>query len=325
MLKKLMIVAAFAVSGLVATTTANNAQENAYPGGPVTLVVATNPGGPTDVFGRLIAERLEKMWGQPVIVDNRPGGAQMIGANSVAKAEPDGLTLLVSNDGPITINPNLYSKMEYDPQEELKPVTLAVELPLILVVNPDIEAKTTAELIEVAKAKPLDLNFAYGGSTSMMAAKRFAVATGIELTGVPYKGSGPSVQALIAGEVDMMFDGMASSLPQVQAGKLRALGVTSGERIKGLDDIPTVGETIDGYQGSTWLGLFAPAGTDDAVVQKIRDSVAEVLSDAELADRLIKLGMYPVANAPADFSAMLVADKEEWAKVVREGNIPKAN
>jgi len=249
----------------------------------------------------------------------------MIGASSVAKAEPDGLTLMLSNDGPVTINPNLYSKMEYDPQTDFAPISMVVELPLILVVNPGLKANDVQELVALAKAEPSSINFASGGSTSMMAAMRFAVATGIELVNVPYKGSGPSVQALMAGEVDMMFDGLASSLPQVKAGKLRALGVTSAERIQGLDDIPSVGEYVPGYVGSTWLGMFAPSGTPDEVVAKIRDDIATVVSEPDLRERLVSLGMYPVASEPADFSAMLAADLKEWEKVVREAGIPKVN
>jgi tripartite-type tricarboxylate transporter receptor subunit TctC len=267
-----------------------------------------------DVLGRLITQRLRETWGQSVIIENRPGGALMIGANAVAKSAPDGYTLLLTNDGPITINPNLYNKMPYDPKKELAPVTMVVDAPFILVVNSAVQARTVAEFIALAKASPGKINYASGGNTSRLAAELFRLTAGIEIVNVPYNGSG---------EVHMMIDGITSSLPHVISGKLRALGVGTASPIKELPGIPAVAETLPGYTGTTWLGLFAPAGTPADVVNKIQSTIAKVVQEPELRDRMVKLGMYPVANSPAAFAKFLDADTEKWGRVIRDAKIQK--
>jgi tripartite-type tricarboxylate transporter receptor subunit TctC len=290
----------------------------------VKIVVPTAPGGPLDVLGRLITPRLRDAWNQPVIIENRPGGALMIGANAVAKSAPDGYTLLLSNDGPVTINPNLYNRMPYDPKKELAPVTMVVEAPFVLVVNATtVPAKTVAEFIALAKATPGKINYASGGNTSRLAAELFRLSAGIEIVNVPYNGSGQAILGVVGGEVHMMIDGITSSLPHVLSGKLRALGVGTKGRIKELPDIPAVAETIPGYVGTTWLGLFAPAGTPPDVVRKIQATFAKVLQEPELRERLAALGMYPVANTPSEFAAFLDTDTQQWARVIRDAKIQK--
>jgi tripartite-type tricarboxylate transporter receptor subunit TctC len=286
-------------------------------------VVPTAPGGPLDVLGRLITEPLREAWGQPVIIENRPGGALMVGANAVAKSAPDGTTLLLSNDGPVSINPNLYQKMPYDPKKELAPVTMVVDAPFILVVNPDVPAKSVAELIALAKANPGKINYASGGNTSRLAAELFRLSVGIQIVNVPYNGSGQAILGVVRGDAQMMIDGLTSSLPHVQSGKLRGLGVGTPQRIADLPELPAVAETVPGYVGTTWLGMFAPAGTPPEIVRKIQAAVAKVVHRADVKDKLAKLGMYPVANAPEAFAKYIAEDTEKWGRVIRDAGIPK--
>ncbi len=321
MLRRLIVAAALCAG--VAWSGNAAAQADSFPNNTVKIVVPTAPGGPLDVLGRLITPRLRQIWGQSVIIENRPGGALMIGANAVAKASPDGYTLLLSNDGPITINPNLYKKMPYDPKKELAPVTNVVDAPFVLVVNAAVPAKSVAEFVALAKSTPGKINFASGGNTSRLAAELFRLSAGIEVVNVPYNGSGQAILGVVGGEVHMMIDGITSSLPHVMSGKLRALGVGTQSRLKELPDIPTVAETIPGYIGKTWLGLFAPAGTPRDIVDKIQASIAKVLQEPELRERLVALGMYPVANAPSEFAAFLDADTRQWERVIRDAKIER--
>lgn len=321
MLRRLIVAAALCAG--VAWSGNAAAQADSFPNNTVKIVVPTAPGGPLDVLGRLITPRLRQIWGQSVIIENRPGGALMIGANAVAKASPDGYTLLLSNDGPITINPNLYKKMPYDPKKELAPVTNVVDAPFVLVVNAAVPAKSVAEFVALAKSTPGKINFASGGNTSRLAAELFRLSAGIEVVNVPYNGSGQAILGVVGSEVHMMIDGITSSLPHVMSGKLRALGVGTQSRLKELPDIPTVAETIPGYIGKTWLGLFAPAGTPRDIVDKIQASIAKVLQEPELRERLVALGMYPVANAPSEFAAFLDADTRQWERVIRDAKIER--
>ena len=283
----------------------------------------TAPGGPLDVLGRLMIQRLRDIWGQPVIIENRPGGALMVGANAVAKSPPDGYTLLLTNDGPITINPNLYKKMPYDPKAELAPITQVVDAPFVLVVNANVPAKTVAELIALAKANPGKINFASGGNTSRLAAELFRLSAGVEIVNVPYNGSGQAILGVVGGEVHMMIDGITSSLPHVLSGKLRALGVGTKGRIKEVPDIPAVAETLPGYIGTTWLGLFAPAGTPPDIVNKIQTTFAKVVHEPELRERMAALACIPWPTHLRSSLSFLDADTRQWERVIREAKIQK--
>ena len=315
----LMVLALGASFGVSITAGA----QTSFPNTTVKLVVPTAPGGPLDVMGRLIAEPLRELWGQPVIIENRPGGALMVGANAVAKSTPDGYTLLLSNDGPISINPNLYKSMPYDPKKELAPVTMVVDAPFILVVNPEVKAKTVAEFIALAKASPGKINYASGGNTSRLAAELFRLSAGIQIVNVPYNGSGQAIVGVVRGDAQMMIDGLTSSLPHVQSGKLRALGVGTAQRLADMPEFPAVAETVPGYTGSTWLGMFAPGGTPADVVAKLQAGIAKVLQRPDVREKLVKLGMYPVANTPAEFAKVVDADTDKWGRVIREAGIEK--
>ncbi len=323
MLQRFIMAAALCAATVWSGSAAAQSQADSFPNNTVRIIVPTAPGGPLDVLGRLIIQRLRETWGQPVIIENRPGGALMIGANAVAKSAPDGYTLLLTNDGPVTINPNLYKKMPYDPKAELAPITQVVDAPFVLVINANVEAKTVAEFIALAKASPGKINYASGGNTSRLAAELFRLSAGIEIVNVPYNGSGQAILGVVGGEVHMMIDGITSSLPHVLSGKLRALGVGTKGRIKELPDIPAVAETLPGYIGTTWLGLFAPAGTPPEIVNKIQATFAKVMHEPELRERMATLGMYPVANTPAEFAAFLDADTRQWERVIRDAKIQK--
>jgi tripartite-type tricarboxylate transporter receptor subunit TctC len=324
MLRKVVVAAALCAIAVMLTGPVNaQGQADNFPNTTVKIVVPTAPGGPLDVLARLMSQRLRDIWGQPVIIENRPGGALMIGANAVARSTPDGYTLLLTNDGPVTINPSLYKSMPYDPKKDLTPVTQVVDAPFVLVVNANVQAKTVAELIALAKQNPGKINYASGGNTSRLAGELFRLSAGIELVNVPYNGSGQAILGVVGGEVHMMIDGITSSLPHVLSGKLRALGVGTKARLNEVPGVPAIAETLPGYIGSTWLGLFAPAGTPPQIVDKIRTTFAAVARDPELRERMIGLGMYPVTSTPAEFATFLEADTQQWERVIRDARMQK--
>jgi tripartite-type tricarboxylate transporter receptor subunit TctC len=323
MLRQFVLVALCATAVSIGSPAGAQAQADNFPNNTVKIVVPTAPGGPLDVLGRLMTQRLRDIWGQPVIIENRPGGALMIGANAVAKSAPDGYTLLLTNDGPVTINPSLYKSMPYDPKKELTPVTQVVDAPFVLVVNANVQAKTVAELIAFAKQNPGKINYASGGNTSRLAGELFRLSAGVELVNVPYNGSGQAILGVVGGEVHMMIDGITSSLPHVLSGKLRALGVGTKGRLNEVPGVPAIAETLPGYIGSTWLGLFAPAGTPPQIVAKIQKTFATIVQEPQLRERMIGLGMYPVANTPGEFATFLEGDALQWERVIREAKIQK--
>jgi tripartite-type tricarboxylate transporter receptor subunit TctC len=295
-----------------------------FPSKPLRLIVPTPPGGPSDIVGRLMAERMQEALGQPVIVENKPGAAQMIAAEFVAKSPPDGHTLLIANDGATAINVSLYDKMPYDPAKDLAAVSMIVSLPLLLVANPELPAKNVTELIALAKAKPGVLNFGAGGTTTQLAGELFKLAAGIDIAYIPYKGAGQVATAVLANEVQLQWDGLISTMPYIKGGKMRALGTTSATRLKELPDVPAIAETVPGYEAGTWLGFFVAGGTPMAVQERIRDEVVKVLAKPDLRARFESLGMVPVGSSPAEFTRLVRSDTEKWARVIREAKIPKA-
>ncbi|UUX95327.1 tripartite tricarboxylate transporter substrate binding protein [Aquabacterium sp. J223] len=297
-----------------------------FPTRTVRLVVPTGPGGPTDLLARMLAERLQAQWGQTVIVDNKAGAGQMIGADAVAKAAPDGHTLLLASDSAITINPGLYPKMPYDPQKDLQPVSQLASLPLLLVVHPSVPATSVEELIRLAKARPGALAYGSGGATSRMGVELFRTLAGIDMLHVPYKGSGPMVQALVANEVQLAFDGVSSSLQQVRSGRLRALAVGGRQRLVALPDVPTVAESggLD-YEAGAWLGLFAPAGTPREVVLRVQADAARALDGVAMRERLSQMGMTAVLSMPEPFGAAIAQETVKWTRIIRQAGVTADN
>jgi tripartite-type tricarboxylate transporter receptor subunit TctC len=287
-------------------------------------VVPFAAGGATDVLARLVGERLTASLGQQVVVDNRPGAGGNIGSDIVARAEPDGYTILMGAVGTHAINPSLYPKMPYDPVKDFAPVTLVASVPNVLVVNPEVPAKSVQELIDLAKAKPGELNFASSGNgTSIhLSGELFKAMTGTDIVHVPYKGSGPAVTDLLGGQVQMMFDNMPSSLPHVKAGKLRALGVTSAKRSPALPEVSTIAEAgVPGYDATSWFGILAPAGTPEPVVTRLQGAIVQALGEPEMRQRMADLGAEPVGDTPAEFGQFITAELAKWAKVVNDAGV----
>ena len=292
----------------------------AYPTKPVRLVVPFPAGGTTDLLARAAAQKLSEAWGQQVIVDNRPGAAGNIGAELVAKSAPDGYTLLMGTVGTHAINASLYAKMPYDHVKDFTPVILVAGVPNVLVVNPQVPVNSVPELIAYAKANPGKLNFASSGSgTSIhLSGELFKTMTGVQMTHVPYKGSAPALTDLIGGQVQVMFDNLPSSLAFIKAGKLRAIAVTSTTRAAALPDVPTVADTVPGFEASSWFGILAPAGTPRDIVMKINGETAKWLASPDAKEKLAAQGANVASGTPEDFAKHIQAETAKWAKVVKE-------
>ncbi len=297
------------------------AQADAYPSKPIRLVVPYPPGGPLDIMARAIGQKFAETWNQPVVVDNRAGAGGNIGADLVAKSPADGYTLLMGAVATHAINPVLYSKIPYDPIKDFAPVALVAQVPNILVVNPAVPAKSVRELIELARAKPGSLNFASGstGSTGHLAGELFNTMAGVKMVHIPYKGSAPATTDLLAGQVQLMFDNLASALPNVRAGKLRALAVTTLARSPAVPDLPTVAEAgLPGFDLTTWFGLMVPAGTPAEIVSKLNAETVRALAAKDMRERLEKMGTEPPPNnTPEHFAAFIRNEAAKYAKVVK--------
>lgn len=296
-----------------------------YPNRPIRMVVGFPPGGGADFAARVAAQTLSESLNQQVIVDNRPGANAIIACDFVAKAAPDGYTLLLGVTASHAINPNVYKKLPYDAIKDFAPITNLGFSPLILVVNPSLPVKSVKELIALAKAKPGQLNFASAGSGNVthLAAELFKSMAGVQMTHVPYKGSAPAITDVIAGQVSLYFDNIASALiPHVKAGKLRALAVTSTKRSHVVPDIPTVAESgVPGFEMTTWSGVFAPAATPPEIVRKLNTELVKGLNGPELKGRFAKQGMEVIGNTPEQFAAALKSEIAKWNKIAEAANI----
>ena len=299
----------------------------AWPTKPVRIVVPFAPGGTTDILARAMAPELSRAFGQQFIVDNRAGAGGNLGAELVAKAPGDGYTLLMGTVGTHGINRALYAKLPYDPIKDFAPITLVAAVPNVMVVNADkaraMGIASVQDLIRVAKSSPGKMNMASSGNgTSIhLAGELFKSMTGTYMLHLPYRGSGPALLDMVAGNADVMFDNLPSSMPQIKAGKLTALAVTSAERSGALPDVPTVeqagGPALKGYEASSWFGLLAPAGTPPEVVQRIQQEVAKSLATPAMKERLLAQGAIPGGNTPADFARHIDAEHRKWAAVVK--------
>lgn len=294
-----------------------------YPTKPLRVIVPYAPGGGTDTAARIIAQKLTETWHQIVVVDNRPGAAGIIGSDLVAKAPPDGHTLLVAA-GAHAINPSLYRKLPYDVHKDFAHIAFLVTAPNILVVNPSVQANSVKELIALAKATPGQLNFGSGGAgqTPHLAGELFKSMAGVDMTHVPYKGGAPATADLIGGRISVMFGGMVLTLPHVKAGKLRALATTGAVRAKAVSNLPTIAESgLPGYEADEWFGMWTPAGTPPPIVQKLNGAVRGVLKMPDTQERFATLGAEVVDMNTKQFAAFEQKQIAKWAKVAREANI----
>jgi tripartite-type tricarboxylate transporter receptor subunit TctC len=291
-----------------------------YPARAIRIVVTIPPGGAPDLTARIVGERLATGLGQPVVIENRPGANGNTAAEQVAKSAPDGYTLLLGADSLVAINPHVYSRMPIDVQRDLVPVASLVSNMFVLSVNPALPVATFQDFIEFARKANPPLAYASGGNGSqhqfmMEALKQRA---GVNLVHVPYKGGAPATTATVAGEVAAMFAG-TSTAPQIKAGKLRALAVTGAQRSELFPELPTIGEVYAGYEMTIWLGLFAPAGTPDPVLARLRDEIGKALAEPEVREKLARAGgLQPFVTAPAEFAALIRRDYDKYGKLVRE-------
>src|SRR5438132_7914538 len=294
-----------------------------WPAKAVRIIVPFPAGGSADLLPRVVAEKLTEKWGQPVIVDNRPGAAGNIGADAVFRAEPDGYTLLSSPPPPLVINKLLYPKLSYDPAQFV-PITVIGAIPNVLLVHPKVGANSVAELIAIAKQNPGKLNYASQGSgtTSHLTAELFkAMAGGLQIAHIPYKGTAPALTDLLAGQVDMMCDNLGVSLPHVRSGKLRALAVASKQRFPGLPNVPALAETLPGFESVAWFGIVAPPRTPNPVVEKVAAAVQDALKNADVLKRLQELSAEPMGLTPAETAAFMKVESERWGAVIRSAGV----
>lgn len=296
------------------------------PGRPVNIVVPVGPGGGTDLLAREAAKRLSEIWGQSVVVENRSGAAGLVGAQSVIRAAPDGNTLLFTHDGVITATPVLYKRPDYDPHKQLVALSQLAFMPYIAVVHPSVQAQSVPELIALIKQKNAGkdkFGFATSalGSADHLAGEQFRIAAGVDMLIVPYKSAMPAMTDVIAGHLQLGFFTIASTQPHIKAGTLRAVGIMSRERSKLFPELPTFSETLPGFVGGTWYGLFAPAGTNAATVEKISSDIRRAVGSPEMASYMLNNGFVAASSTPAEFTEFIRKDSARVAEVIRQANV----
>lgn len=290
-----------------------------YPSRPVTLVVPFSAGGSTDLVARLIAAEMAGYLGQQIVVENRGGAGGIIGSAAVARAEPDGYTILMATVATHALNPALYTEMPYDAVRDFAPISLLATYPNVLVVHPGVPAKNVEELIELLKANPGKYSYASAGNgtPSHLSGELFKTMAGVDMIHVPYKGAGPALIDVLGGHVAIMFDNLPPSLEHIRAGTLRGLGVTSKERVPAILELPTVAETLPGYEIYSWNALFAPAGTPEPIIRRLHDAALAAVKDPKVVARLNDLSITPVGSTPQELAAYVEAELAKWAPIVK--------
>lgn len=309
---------AASISGSALPVSAQN-----YPAKPVRIVVPFTPGGSNDVLGRVLAQKLGEIWNQSVIVENKPGASGNIGADLVAKSPPDGLNLLIAANNILSMNSALFSKMPFDPMKDLQSVTLLGWVPVVLVARSTLNVGTVAELVDLSRKQPGGLTYASSGlgSPQHLSAELFKSLAHVNIIHVPYKGAAPGITDMLGGQVDMMFGAINSLLPHIRSGKLKALGVAGKSRLHSMPDIPTIAESIPGYESDIWIGLSAPSGMRPDVLQKINRDVRTVLRMPDVKEKLAEQGIDAAPTSPAEMAKLVTADAARWVRLVREAGI----
>lgn len=319
-------VAAAAVASILFIPNAVQGQE--YPGRTVRIIVPQPPGGGTDTIARLLADQLAIQLGQPFIVDNRPGAGMLVGTEAAARAEPDGYTLVIGLNGNMAVNPSLFRNLRYDPVQDFKPVAMLANFPFLVVVNKDLPARSMKELVDLAKAQPGKINFASAGNGTgqQLAMESFKLMTGADFTHIPYRGAQAAYPDILTGRVSVMFDNISTAIGQVKGDKVRALAVTTRDRVKVLPDLPTVAEAgTPGYEYHTWFGLWAPSKTPRPIIEKLHAAVKKALAEPAVSKRIASLGGEPATTALADIEPFVKAEVSKWAEVVKHAGIKVAD
>ncbi|MDB5810805.1 MAG: hypothetical protein JWN94_2927 [Betaproteobacteria bacterium] len=308
----------FALCAAVSASASAVAQT--YPGKPVRIIVPFAAGGATDIVTRVVAQKLNEIWAQQVVVDNRAGAGGNIGGELAARSAPDGYTLFMTSGSIVTANQHLYKKMPFDPEKDLVPVTNVASGPQVLIVTPTFPPKTVKEFIDLAKAKPRQISYGSAGfgSQTHLAAENFLYAAKIEVIHIPYKGEAPAIVDTMAGQVPFSTPNLAAAIHFIQQKKLRALGVTSKQRSPQLPDVPAVAETLPGFENLGWFGFMVPTGTSKDVIEKIYRDTSKALAAADIKSRFEGLGMVPVGSNPPDFTKYVREETERWSKIVKE-------
>ena len=309
---------------LVQALVVSSAHAQGFPSKPVRMIVPFPPGQATDIVARLLAERLTATWNQTVIVDNRGGGGGVPGTIAGRDAPADGYTVLLGTSGTIGVNPGIYTKLAYDPLKDFAMVGGVFTVPLLLVAHPSFAPNTVKELVDAAKKSPGTLNWAYPGTgtSQHLTGELFKFRAGIDLVGIPYKGSGPAMTDLLGGQVTLMMDSLASSLPHIKSGKIKAIGMSSAERVPQLPDVPTIAESgFPGFAGVGWGGLVMPIATPRDIVEKIGGDVRKILLDPTMQARIIERGAIADPRGPAEFAAFVKAEIQKWGEIAKKANI----
>ena len=314
--------ATLAALAALACAGAASAQPQPYPSKPIKIVVPFPVGGIADTFGRAIGGKLSETWGQPVVIENKPGAGGNIGADFVAKSPPDGYTLVMGNIGTHAVNQGLFKSMPYDTLKDFVPIAHVLDAEGLLVVSPSVNAKTVPELIALARAQPGAMTYASAGlgTTSHLAGELFKSMAKVDIVHVPYKGNAPAITDLLGGQTQMIFATMPTVLPQVKAGRLRAIAVIGPARTSALD-VPTVAESLPGFAVSNWIGLFAPAGTPPEIVARLNAEVQKIMRSPEIEKRLESEGAKFIPTTPASFSAFQKAEMDKWARAIHDADI----
>jgi tripartite-type tricarboxylate transporter receptor subunit TctC len=316
---RMVVIAAFALS-LSVSAEQREAAAQTYPSHPIKIIVPFTAGGSNDVLGRTIAQKLQDIWGQPVVVENKPGASGNIGADLVAKSAADGYTLLIAANNILSINPTLNEGTPFDPVKDFAPIALVGAVPVLLAVTPSLPVKSVKDIIALGKAQPDKLAFGSAGygSPQHLSADLFASMAGVKMLHVPYRGASPMITDLLSGQIQLSFGAINSMLPLVKDGKLRALAVATERRLPYLQDVPTVSEELPGYETDIWIALVAPAGTPQAIVDKINGEVSRIFALPDVIERLAAQGIEPKTSSPEQLTALIKSDLVRWGKVIKE-------
>lgn len=319
-MKYFVLLAACLLSGVFPAASAIAAPADTYPGKAIRLIVPFPPGGPADVLARVVGQKLGTAWGQTVVIDNHPGAGGNIGMELGKSAAPDGYTLVLAPTGNLTVNPSLYAKLQYDPIRDFAPVTQLASVPNILVVSSSVPANSVKELIALAKAKPGELNFASPGDGSIahLAGEMFKTMAGVNMVHIPFNGMAPAMNNVLSGQVQVFFAGITTAMPQVKAGKLKALAVASPQHVATLPQLPTVAESgLPGFAAVSWYGVVAPAGTPPDIVNKLNREIVKILRLPDVREALAAQGAEIIGNTPEEFASVIKSETAAWATVVR--------